>query len=92
MQYDEMIVYYLPFADLPNRFWRICPTVLTTLPHRFCRFAPSFLTHLPHFSFFVLIAQIWRLTGLSYWTFFQTTKQKEPASFKLSPIRSKKCF
>ena len=60
MQYDEMIVYYLPFADLPNRFWRICPTVLTTLPHRFCRFAPSFLTHLPHFSFFVLIAQIWR--------------------------------
>ena len=69
MQYDEMIVYYLPFADLPNRFWRICPTVLTTLPHRFCRFAPSFLTHLPHFSFFVLIAQIWRLTGLSYWTF-----------------------
>ena len=34
------IVYYLPFADLPHSFWRICPIVLTTLPHSFDHFAP----------------------------------------------------
>ena len=38
--HEKTIVYYLPFADLPNSFWRICPIVLTTLPHSFCRFAP----------------------------------------------------